>query len=242
MMRELADEGMTMIVVTHEIGFAREVADRVVFMDERRDRRGGPAGRGARQPAAGAHEALPRARARALTPDARHAGTHGSRLRRRGSAAILARPCLRSLASSGAGRHRGSSAPPSRCSRPFIACCSLAPRDRRRGHAAARSGPTPPGFFGVSGRHLDFDDLNAMEDAGVGVYRTLFHFQLAKPTPERDLRLDGVRQARRPHRRPRHPAAAAAVRHAAVDLQATPPRRRSTPPRRATPGRGCSRS
>lgn len=33
-MRELADQGMTMIVVTHEMGFAREVADRVVFMDE----------------------------------------------------------------------------------------------------------------------------------------------------------------------------------------------------------------
>jgi polar amino acid transport system ATP-binding protein len=33
-MRELADEGMTMIVVTHEIGFAREVADGVVFMDD----------------------------------------------------------------------------------------------------------------------------------------------------------------------------------------------------------------
>ena len=32
-MRQLADEGMTMIVVTHEIGFAREVADQVVFMD-----------------------------------------------------------------------------------------------------------------------------------------------------------------------------------------------------------------
>ena len=32
-MRELAEEGMTMMVVTHEIGFAREVADRVVFMD-----------------------------------------------------------------------------------------------------------------------------------------------------------------------------------------------------------------
>ena len=32
-MRRLADEGMTMLVVTHEIGFAREVADRVVFMD-----------------------------------------------------------------------------------------------------------------------------------------------------------------------------------------------------------------
>ena len=32
----LAREGMTMIVVTHEMGFAREVADRVVFMDEGR--------------------------------------------------------------------------------------------------------------------------------------------------------------------------------------------------------------
>jgi polar amino acid transport system ATP-binding protein len=32
-MRDLADEGMTMMVVTHEMGFAREVADRVVFMD-----------------------------------------------------------------------------------------------------------------------------------------------------------------------------------------------------------------
>lgn len=33
MMQELADEGMTMVVVTHEMGFAREVANRVVFMD-----------------------------------------------------------------------------------------------------------------------------------------------------------------------------------------------------------------
>ena len=32
-MKELAKEGMTMVVVTHEIGFAREVADRVVFME-----------------------------------------------------------------------------------------------------------------------------------------------------------------------------------------------------------------
>lgn len=32
-MKSLADEGMTMIVVTHEIGFAKEVADRVIFMD-----------------------------------------------------------------------------------------------------------------------------------------------------------------------------------------------------------------
>jgi polar amino acid transport system ATP-binding protein len=32
-MRELAEEGMTMVVVTHELGFAREVGDRIVFMD-----------------------------------------------------------------------------------------------------------------------------------------------------------------------------------------------------------------
>jgi polar amino acid transport system ATP-binding protein len=32
-MRELAEEGMTMLVVTHEMGFARNVADRVIFMD-----------------------------------------------------------------------------------------------------------------------------------------------------------------------------------------------------------------
>jgi ABC-type polar amino acid transport system ATPase subunit len=33
-MRQLADEGMTMLVVTHEMGFARDVADRVIFMDQ----------------------------------------------------------------------------------------------------------------------------------------------------------------------------------------------------------------
>ena len=32
-MKQLAEEGMTMVVVTHEMGFAREVAHRVLFMD-----------------------------------------------------------------------------------------------------------------------------------------------------------------------------------------------------------------
>jgi ABC-type polar amino acid transport system ATPase subunit len=32
--RSLADEGMTMVIVTHEIGFARDVADRVIYMDD----------------------------------------------------------------------------------------------------------------------------------------------------------------------------------------------------------------
>ena len=35
-MKKLAKEGMTMVVVTHEMGFAREVADRIVFMDQGR--------------------------------------------------------------------------------------------------------------------------------------------------------------------------------------------------------------
>jgi polar amino acid transport system ATP-binding protein len=33
-MQALAEEGMTMVVVTHEMGFARQVADRVLFIDE----------------------------------------------------------------------------------------------------------------------------------------------------------------------------------------------------------------
>lgn len=33
-MKNLADDGMTMVIVTHEMGFAREVANRVLFIDE----------------------------------------------------------------------------------------------------------------------------------------------------------------------------------------------------------------
>jgi polar amino acid transport system ATP-binding protein len=42
-MKQVAHEGMTMVVVTHEIGFAREVADRVVFMDQGKVVEDGPA-------------------------------------------------------------------------------------------------------------------------------------------------------------------------------------------------------
>ena len=35
-MKELAQQGMTMVVVTHEMGFAREVGTRILFMDEGR--------------------------------------------------------------------------------------------------------------------------------------------------------------------------------------------------------------
>jgi polar amino acid transport system ATP-binding protein len=34
LIKALADEGMTMVIVTHEMGFAREVSDRVLFIDE----------------------------------------------------------------------------------------------------------------------------------------------------------------------------------------------------------------
>ena len=42
-MKQVAEEGMTMVVVTHEVGFAREVADRVIFMDQGRVLEDGPA-------------------------------------------------------------------------------------------------------------------------------------------------------------------------------------------------------
>ena len=35
-MKNLAENGMTMVIVTHEMGFAREVADRVLFIDRRK--------------------------------------------------------------------------------------------------------------------------------------------------------------------------------------------------------------
>ena len=43
--KDLAQQGMTMIIVTHEIGFAREVADRIVFMEDGRIVEQGPAAR-----------------------------------------------------------------------------------------------------------------------------------------------------------------------------------------------------
>lgn len=44
LMKELARQHQTMVMVTHEIEFARDVADRVIFMEGGADRRAGPAG------------------------------------------------------------------------------------------------------------------------------------------------------------------------------------------------------
>ena len=50
LMKKLARDGMTMVVVTHEMGFAREVATRVVFMDDGQIRGGSAAGGVFRKP------------------------------------------------------------------------------------------------------------------------------------------------------------------------------------------------
>ena len=41
-MRDLADEGRTMLVVTHEMGFARDVSSQVIYLYQGSDRGGGP--------------------------------------------------------------------------------------------------------------------------------------------------------------------------------------------------------
>ena len=60
-MEELAHEGATMIVVTHELHFAREAADRVVFLRGRADRGGGTAGEDAERPRRRPDAAVPAA-------------------------------------------------------------------------------------------------------------------------------------------------------------------------------------
>ena len=58
-MVDLAEEGMTMLVVTHEMGFARQVANRVIFMDEGQIIEQNEPGRILHQSAAHADEAVP---------------------------------------------------------------------------------------------------------------------------------------------------------------------------------------
>ena len=60
-MRDLARDGMTMIVVTHEMQFAREVGDRLIFMDDGRIVEQGRTCRRARSSKGGEDAALPAA-------------------------------------------------------------------------------------------------------------------------------------------------------------------------------------
>ena len=81
-MVQLAQEGMTMMVVTHEMGFARKVSHRVIFMDHGQHRRGRDEGGLLRHAALGAGAAVPgedsaaltTARCRHLAPSPRRAG------------------------------------------------------------------------------------------------------------------------------------------------------------------------
>ena len=76
----LAEDGMTMVCVTHEMGFARQVANRVVFMDRGEIVESGPPNDDVREPADGPAEAVPQ-------PDPARALTQ-----RRGRAAARPRP------------------------------------------------------------------------------------------------------------------------------------------------------
>ena len=59
--RELAEGGMTMLIATHEMGFARDIANRVCFLDAGRDPRAGPAGADLQRPVRAARRrAVPR--------------------------------------------------------------------------------------------------------------------------------------------------------------------------------------
>ena len=71
-MRDLADEGMTMLVVTHEMAFARDVADRVLFIDGGQIVEQGPPAQVLGSPHPRAHAPVPRARDQPLTRARRH--------------------------------------------------------------------------------------------------------------------------------------------------------------------------
>ena len=59
LIRELAAGGMTMVVATHEMSFARDLANRVCFLDAGRHPRGRPAGADLLRPARAADAAVP---------------------------------------------------------------------------------------------------------------------------------------------------------------------------------------
>ena len=92
-MVELAESGMTMIVVTHEMGFARQVADRMVMFDEGKVVEIGKPEVGARTPAERTYPAVPGANPHLTRPDlSRHRRAAHGRRRARGEAVALATP------------------------------------------------------------------------------------------------------------------------------------------------------
>ena len=80
LVRELADVGMTMIIATHEMGFAREVADKVCFLDGGRILEEGPARADLHRAARAADARVPLARARPAETDGNEAAVGSRRL------------------------------------------------------------------------------------------------------------------------------------------------------------------
>ena len=62
--RDLRAGGMTMVIATHEMGFAREISDTVCFLDAGRIVESGPPGAAVRRPDRGAHPGVPHPRRR----------------------------------------------------------------------------------------------------------------------------------------------------------------------------------
>ena len=83
--RELAAAGMTMLIATHEMGFARDIATRVCFLDEGVIAEQGPPAQIFGEPAAGAHPAVPRAHRRGRPHVSRRSGSAGERCARTAS-------------------------------------------------------------------------------------------------------------------------------------------------------------
>ncbi len=241
MMRELAAEGMTMIVVTHEIGFARDVADRVIFMDGGVIVEDGPPGPGPREPAR--RRAPSSSSGSCSSTERRPSKIAGSRLAQPDCAWLCSRGRDHVRPSQMARLGRGTEGPRRPGGRWLARWCSPAWRSSvLRAGAAARVGPAPPGFFGVSGRNVDSGDLDRMQQAGVGVFRTLFQLQVIKHHA-RTAATTGASTTSSFGRasQPQHRAAAAPVRHAELVSRGTPrPRRSSTRAPRAC-GRACSR-
>ena len=80
-MRSLAEEGRTMLVVTHEMGFARDVSNRVVFLHQGRGRGRRPAGGRVRRAEIRALQAVHLEPPIGATRSNRHPGPHAKRLR-----------------------------------------------------------------------------------------------------------------------------------------------------------------
>ena len=161
-MRDLAEDGMTMIVVTHEMGFAREVGDALVFMDDGVVVESGHPRDVLTQPAARAHAVVP---VEGAVSSASRRMRYGPRGRYRHLVrpdAAAWRPTARALLAAPAPARPRASATPAgpRRTRPRAGCGRASRptgcrrrRARRRSRSARRSGPARTGSWRRAAHH-----------------------------------------------------------------------------------------